>query len=55
MLSNGYFKSNKWLCQPGLDSAQLRGWMMQNPLDVGVMGGGGVDPETAQSAYRLGP
>ena len=27
---------------------------MQNPLIVGVMGGGSVDHETGQSAYQLG-
>ena len=28
--------------------------MMQNPLIVGVMGGGSVDRQSAQSAYQLG-
>ncbi len=28
--------------------------MMQNPLIVGVMGGGTADPESARAAYRLG-
>lgn len=28
--------------------------MVQNPLIVGVMGGGNVDNETAQYAYQLG-
>ena len=27
---------------------------MENPLIVGVMGGGMVDPRNAESAYRLG-
>ena len=42
------------MCQPGLTVVETGGWVMQNPLIVGVMGGGSVDHETGQSAYQLG-
>ena len=42
------------MCQPALNRTLIGGYIMENPLIIGVMGGGMADPRDAKAAYRLG-